>query len=335
MNKKAILLVNLGTPDDTKPSSIRRYLRQFLNDPRVIALPWFVRWPLVNLLIIPFRYRKTRYAYEQIWTANGSPLLFISEQLRDELSARLGEGYQVELGMRYGNPSIANAIRKFSSCDELYVLPLFPQYSSAATGSAVQEVLRVIQTEWNIPAIHVIRDFYDHPGFIDAFAAKISEASSNQVFDKILFSYHGLPEYHLTRSACQSSCDRNQACPVMSDKNAFCYRAQCFATTRALAKKLNLQDDQYAVSFQSRLGKTPWIRPYTDEILPTLIQQGVRSLAVVCPSFVADCLETLEEINMRARDQWLSLGGTSFVMIPCVNHSTEWVNALAQMIQSS
>lgn len=333
MRKKAILLVNLGTPDDTKPSSIRRYLRQFLNDPRVVDLPSFIRWPLVNLLIIPFRFRKTRHAYRQIWTDAGSPLLLIGEQLRAALASLLGADYQVELGMRYGNPSIASAVDKLSNCDEVSILPLFPQYSSAATGSAVEEVMNVIRQQRNIPTVKIVRDFYNHAGFVNAFANKIREGIANKKIDKIIFSYHGLPEHHLTRSGCQATCSHQAACPVISEKNAFCYRAQCFATTRELVNQLGLQSSQFTVAFQSRLGKTPWIKPYTDLLLPELIQQGIKDIAIVCPSFVADCLETLEEINIRAREQWISLGGHSFTYIPCVNDSTEWVEAVAQLVK--
>jgi ferrochelatase len=328
MSKKAILLINLGTPHHCDGKSVRRYLREFLNDPRVIDLPAIIRWPLVNLFIIPFRYRRTTAAYQKIWTKQGSPLLVISEKIREKLAGMLGQEYQVELGMRYGSPSIASALDKMKDCESLTVIPLFPQYSSAATGSALEAVLSVVRQRWNIPALHIVRDFYQHPAFIAANAEIIKSQLQGKKIDKIIFSYHGLPERHITKSDCAANCDHLHACPLVSDANRFCYRAQCYATTQAIAESLQLTPDQYLVSFQSRLGRTPWIKPYTDFILPELVQHGVRNIAVVSPSFVADCLETLEEIDIRMRRHWEELGGSAFVFIPCVNASDVWVSAL-------
>jgi ferrochelatase len=332
MSRKAILLINLGTPGDCDGKSVRRYLREFLNDPRVIDLPGFIRWPLVNLLITPFRYQKTTAAYQKIWTDSGSPLLVISQQIQQGLSNLLGAEYQVELGMRYGKPSISSALDNIKHCDAITVIPLFPQYSSAATGSAIEKLLSEISQQWNIPELHIIRDFYEHPEFIKSWVERIQSTLNHQKVDKIIFSYHGLPERHIVKSHCTASCDRIHACPAVQDANRFCYRAQCYATTRAIASVMGLQADQYLVSFQSRLGRTPWIKPYTDFVLPELIQQGVKNIAVVSPSFVADCLETIEEINIRMRKQWGELGGGSFTFIPCVNDSDAMVRALAQMV---
>ncbi len=334
MTKKGILLINLGTPNNADQKSVYYYLREFLNDARVIDLPTWVRWLLINLLVIPFRYKKSTKAYQKIWTEQGSPLLVNSNRLKQALAFELGEGYQVEIGMRYGKPSIQSALDNLKACHEIKVIPLFPQYSSAATGSAIAKVMAILQRRWNIPELYIKRDFYDHPSFITAYAEQIKESIKDKAIDSIIFSYHGLPERHIVKSHCQANCDRVNPCPSITDENAFCYRAQCYKTTALLAKTLNLTPTQYKVAFQSRLGRTPWIKPYTDSLLPELKAQGIKNIAVVCPSFVADCLETLEEINIQIRQQWSELGGGEFTFIPCINHHPTWIKGLADMIQS-
>ncbi len=332
MTKQGILLINLGTPEQCDASSVRRYLREFLIDPRVIDLPLFMRWPLVNLGIVPFRYKKTLAAYQQIWTEQGSPLLVNSESIRDDLAVKLGAAYQVELAMRYGTPDIASAVARLQACESLMVIPLFPQYSSAANGSAIEKALLDISGKWNVPALRVRQDFYNDAGFIAAVAENIRVSLQDKTIDKIIFSYHGLPERHINKSDCVANCDRVHSCPPITDANRYCYRAQCYASSAAIADVLGLGADDYVVSFQSRLGRTPWIKPYTDLLLPELIADGVRDIAVVSPSFVADCLETLEEINIRTRKQWMALGGGEFVYIPCVNQSDVWIQSLADWV---
>jgi ferrochelatase len=286
------------------------------------------------VIIVPLRFRKSAEAYKKIWTAQGSPLLINSQQIAQAVAEELGDNYQVELAMRYGNPSIESALAKLDNCSSIKIIPLFPQYSSAATGSALAKVLKSISKRWNIPEITVVRDFYDNPGFIKAYADIIQKKIANKKIDKILFSYHGLPERHIHKSACRAKCDRINACPAMNDDNQFCYRAQCYATSALLAQELNLTSQQFTVCFQSRLGRTPWIKPYTDLVMPELLQQGSKNIAVVCPSFVADCLETLEEINIRGREQWRSLGGEEFVFVPCINTHPAWVNALMEIVKN-
>lgn len=332
MPQQGVLLINLGTPDNCDAKSVYRYLTEFLNDPRVIDLPIWLRWPLVNLLIVPLRHKKSAAAYQKIWTAASSPLLRHGQQLQQALSQALGKDYQVELGMRYGNPSIKAALQNLQHCSRITVIPLFPQYSSAATGSAIEKLLSVAAKQWNIPELVIKKDFYNDPRFIAAYADVINKNISNKKLDLLLFSYHGLPERHIDKSLCQAKCDRVNACPSITQENAFCYRAQCFATSRLLAQTLGLDEKKYRVAFQSRLGRTPWIKPYTDLLLPELIQQGITNIAVVCPSFVADCLETLEEINIRAREQWQALGGGEFTFIPCLNEEPLWVKTLADMV---
>jgi ferrochelatase len=335
MSKKAVLLINLGSPDHCDNKSVRAYLREFLNDPRVIDLPGIWRWLLVNVFIIPLRYKKTAQAYQKIWGGSGSPLISISKKVKAALSAELGPGYQVEIGMRYGHPSIPQAFEKMKDCDEIIVLPLFPQYSSAATGSAIEQLLLCASKQWNIPQVIVKRDFYNDEGFVHAFAEIIKQRLSDKKIDKLIFSYHGLPQRHIVKSQCNATCDLVHACPAVMDENRFCYRAQCYETSRSIAQVLGLTPDQYMVSFQSRLGRTPWIKPYTDLMLPELAQQGIKNIAMVSPSFVADCLETLEEINLRLREQWKSLGGNQFIFIPCVNDHSLWIKGLVNMVLSA
>ena len=334
MSKKGILLINLGTPESTSPIAIIRYLTAFLNDPRVIDIPGMLRWLLVNLFIIPFRFKKTAKAYQQIWTEKGSPLRVNSLALQNALANELGKNFQVELGMRYGNPSISQALNSLRSCNSIMVVPLFPQYSSAATGSALESVLKYIAAKWNIPELTLQKDFYSNPGFIAAYADIIEKTLNHKKVDLFIFSYHGLPERHLQKSDCQASCDKEGPCPNIEDKNQNCYRAQCFATSHLLAKVLGLEPSQYTVSFQSRLGRTPWIKPYTDVLLPKLIQEEIKNIAIVCPSFVADCLETLEEVNIRLRNDWQKLGGAEFTFIPSLNAHPIWVKALANFVKS-
>lgn len=332
MTKKGVLLINLGTPDHCNTKSVRRYLKEFLLDPRVIDIPAIFRWILVNLVILPFRSSKSAAAYQKIWLHSGSPLLVHGVELQQSVSHELGSDYHVELGMRYGNPSIESALDKLKDCDNIFIIPLFPQYSSAANGSAIEKSLNILAKKWNIPALTIVRDFYKDHGFISAYADIIKKTIGEKKIDLVLFSYHGLPERHITKSECLASCDRLAPCPKMNDDNIYCYRAQCYETTSLITDELNLSPEQYRVSFQSRLGRTPWIKPYTDLILPELIAQGIKNIAIVCPSFVADCLETLEEINIRAREQWKMLGGEEFTFIPCLNDHPVWVKSLAKMI---
>jgi protoporphyrin/coproporphyrin ferrochelatase len=330
MHKKGVLLINLGTPEQCDQSSVRNFLREFLLDPRVINLPFFIRWPLVNLFIVPFRSKKTWHAYQKIWH-NTSPLLRHSQHLQKMLAEELKDDYHVVLGMRYGQPSIEQALHQLKDYQHIIILPLFPQYSEAATGSALEQALQQAK-KWPIAELSIKKDFYNHPAFIAAYADLINTHLKHQDIDLLLLSYHGLPERHLDNSQCSSACNKINACPAHPLNHLLCYRAQCYETSRLLATALKLNDYQYQVSFQSRLGRTPWIKPYTDLLLPDLIKKGIKNIAIACPSFVVDCLETLEEINIRAREQWMSLGGKNFVFIPCLNSQNSWVKGLSKII---
>jgi ferrochelatase len=333
--KTGVLLVNVGTPNSANVSDVRRYLREFLSDGRVLTIPGWLRWILVNLIIVPFRAPKSAHAYKSIWTKEGSPLLVNSLAMAQQLQKRLGDGCVVKLAMRYAEPNLKETLAFLldqQKVEELVVVPLYPQYSSSATGTATARVQELLAQRPVIPAVRVVGDFFLDDGFIAAQGEIAKERLNEFKADHVLMSYHGLPESHV-QDATQGHCFSNpNCCDQITLKNRFCYRAQCFATSRRLAAYLSLSASQYSVSFQSRLGRTPWIKPYTDLILADLHAKGVRRLAVMVPSFVADCLETIEEIGDRARADWKSLGGEDFALIPCVNADPRWVDALATLI---
>lgn len=327
-NKIGVLLINLGTPESTEVSAVRRYLNEFLSDPRVIDLPYLLRWLLVKLLILPFRPRKSAHAYQQIWQDSGSPLLIYSRAVQRDVQQQLGEHYQVELAMRYGKPNLMQ-LNALQHCQKIIILPLFPQYASVTTGSIFERCFRIMQKWKNIPALNFINQFYRNADFIHAWAAVIKNTLKNHEIDVLLFSFHGIPIRQLTQKNCHSCAQTNFCNTADSD----CYRAQCFATANAIAKQLELEQNQFLICFQSRLGKLPWIQPYTEQMLPELIKKGQKRIAIACPSFVTDCLETLEEINIRARKQWLDLGGEEFIFVPCINNHTIWINGLTNLIK--
>jgi ferrochelatase len=302
----------------------------------VIDLPAWLRFMLVNFFIIPFRTRTSTHAYQSIWTDQGSPLLMHTRALAQALEARLNQHSVIEIGMRYGEPSIAKALQNFKekNCQELIIFPLYPQYASASTGSALEEVMRCLQQENIIPSVRWIRDYFNHPAYIAALATRISQTLQQHphLVEYVLFSYHGIPERQLPKKDCHPGCDRALSCPTEYINPQSCYRAQCYETTRLAAELMELPTDQYSTSFQSRLGKTPWIKPYTDEILTDLAARGIKNISIVCPSFTADCLETLEEIGIRARQDWIAKGGNSLLLIPCLNTDPAWVDAIVDIV---
>ncbi len=332
-----LLLINLGTPDAPTPGAVRRYLREFLSDPRVLDIHPLGRALLLNLFILPTRPRKSAAAYQKVWTDRGSPLLAFSEDLAVGVQERLGPSWVVKLGMRYGAPAIGEALLALvhAGVQRLVVLPLYPQYSAASTGSCVEEVFRIAGARWVTPNLSLVEPFYDDPGFISAFAAVGRPILHTERPDHILFSYHGLPERQIrkaddTGAHCLA---RPGCCDQIVPANQACYRAQCYATTRLLAAALNLRAEDYTVCFQSRLGRTPWIQPYTDHVLPELRARGKQRLVVFCPAFVADCLETLEEIGIRARADFLAAGGESLTLVPSLNATPEWMDAVVRLVQ--
>lgn len=309
-----ILLINLGTPDAPTTSAVRRYLKQFLSDPRVIDINPLLRSLLLHIVILPFRSPKSAEAYRKIWTEKGSPLLFHTQSLAEVVQKQLGNNYAVEIGMRYGSPSIESAFHKLLKKDisEIKVLPLFPQYASSSTGSALEELFRVARKQIHIPPLSLLPSFYDHPGFIESFVERGKPVLEKVRPDHVLFSFHGLPERHIQKG----------------DP----YQSHCFQTAEAIAKKIGIPGDVCSVSFQSRLGRTPWIKPYTDLVIPELIRSGKKRIVVFCPSFVADCLETLEEIGIRAKELAMGLGAETFELVPSLNHSSRWVETVCEMV---
>jgi len=337
--RTGVLLLNLGTPDSPQPRDVRRYLREFLSDPRVIDLPAVPRWLLVHLVIAPFRPRRASAAYRKIWGPDGSPLLVHGRALCAAVEKQLGDGYAVVLGMRYGQPSIPSALERLvtADVDQILALPLFPQWAESSTGSAIARLESAADALPHAPPVESLPPFFDDPGFLGAFAERARPALAEAKPEHVLFSYHGLPERQI-RAADPSGrhCLSDDACCENPGESLpRCYRAQCYATSAGLAGALGLGPTEHSTAFQSRLGRTPWIRPYTDHVLPELAAQGVRRLAVLCPSFVADCLETLEEIGIRGREQWEGLGGEILSLVPCPNAHPRWVEAVAAMVRRS
>jgi ferrochelatase len=332
-----LLLVNLGTPDAPTTRAVRRYLREFLSDPRVIDLHPVARTLLLELVILPFRPAKSAEAYAKVWTPEGSPLMIYSRGLEKKVRAVMGKEVVVELAMRYGNPSLEGAVEKLrlAGVSRIFLAPLYPQYSSACTGSSVQAVFKVLGRQAAVPSLSVLPPFYDDPGFLAAFAARGREVMERDKPDHVLFSFHGLPERQV-RAADHSGnhCLRSDdCCDVIVPANRDCYRAHSFATARGLAKLLGLAEGESTVCFQSRLGSTPWIKPYTDATIEKLAKEGKKRLVVFCPAFVADCLETIEEIGLRAREQFLEAGGESLSLVPSLNDDDAWVAALVALVR--
>jgi len=336
MSKPGILLVNLGSPDSPSVPDVRRYLREFLMDGRVLDAPWPIRFFVVHGLILPFRPKQSAEAYHKIWTKEGSPLVVTSKKVQAALQRRVP--MPVELAMRYQNPSIREAVDRLRTAgvDGVLLIPLFPHYAMSSFETAVERVKEVIGERAPGMKLRVQPPFYAADDYIGALAAS-AEPWLKQDFDLLLFSFHGIPERHLRKSdPTQAHCLQvADCCNVASPAHEFCYRHQCFATVNAFVRKANLPANKYAVSFQSRLGRDPWLKPYTDFELPRFAREGVRKLLVICPAFVSDCLETLEEIGMRGRDTFLQAGGKEFALIPCLNEHPLWLAALERMITSN
>ena len=328
-----LLLVNLGTPDAPDEEAVRRYLAEFLSDPHVVDVNPLSRWLLLHLVILPRRPAQSAEAYRKIWTERGSPLLFHSQDLTAAVAARLGPAWRVELGMRYGRPALAEAASRLAGagCERVVIFPLYPQEADSSTGSSLELV------EPLLPGAAIVPAFYDHPAFLAAFAAIGRPVLEELHVDHVLFSFHGLPERQIRKAdPSRAHCLASEACcEAIVPANAHCYRAQAYATARGLARELRLRDGSYGVSFQSRLGRSPWIRPHTDVVIPELARAGKRRVAVFCPSFVADCLETLEEIGLRAREAFLQAGGEDLRLIPSLNSHPAWVEAVCRIVQET
>lgn len=313
--KTGVLLVNLGTPDAPTPAAIRRYLREFLSDPRVVELPRALWLPVLYGFILPFRPRKLAHAYASVWDAQGSPLLKISRAQTEKLRAALGAETPVALGMSYGNPSIASALEELETQDveRIVLLPLYPQYSGTTTASVLDIVFRELGRRRKLPELRSINDYHDHPAYIGALAQSVRDHwQRSGRADHLLMSFHSIPQTYV-----------DQGDP---------YDAQCKRTAQLLAQALGLEAAKWSISFQSRLGTQPWLQPYSDKVLPQLAAQGIATLDVICPGFSADCLETLEEVAIRYRADFLKAGGQSFRYIPALNDGAEHLHFLQTLI---
>lgn len=325
-----LLLINLGTPDAPTTKAVRRYLREFLSDPRILDIHPVGRALLLHLVILPFRPAKSAHAYRAIWDERrGSPLLAHSRDLAAGVQQKLGADWHVELAMRYGRPSIASALEalRAAKVDRVVVLPLYPQAATSTTATSIARVLELASQSWDPLLLDIVPPFHADPLFLDAFAAVAGPALAEIRPDHVVMSFHGVPERHIHKSdPTGTHCLREGCCEPLGPRNQHCYRAQCYATAHALAARLGITE--YTVSFQSRFGKTPWIQPHTDVTIDQLAREGKKRLAVMCPAFVADCLETLEEIGIRAREQFKAAGGEELSLVPSLNASPAWIDAV-------
>jgi len=337
MSKQGVLLINLGSPDSTSVPDVRKYLREFLMDGRVIDVPYPIRWCIINLAILPTRPAKSAEAYEKVWTKEGSPLVITSRHVHEDLKRRLGDGIEVDLAMRYQSPSIEEAITRLrdQGVTDLLVFPLFPHYAMSSFETAVVRAREVANEIAPAMVLKAVEPYYRDPEYISALVASASEHLKGS-YDHLLFSFHGLPERHLrkgdpTRSHCLTV---PNCCTSPSPAHASCYKAQCYATVREFVAKAGIPEGKYSVSFQSRLGSDPWIKPYTDLEFERLAGNGVKKLLVICPAFVSDCLETLEEIAMSGKETFVEAGGSEFELIPCMNEHPRWLEALENLVRA-
>jgi ferrochelatase len=332
--KRGIILMNLGSPDSTETRDVRKYLNEFLTDKRVID-SWPVRNLLVRTVIVPFRAPKSSEAYRTIWTKNGSPLVQFTKLLAEKLQERVPE--PVSFAMRYGNPTMEAAyeslLKKIPGLDEVIAIPLYPHYAMSSYETAVEHAKEIHRKKKYGFKLKFIAPFYQDPQYIHAMAENMRPYLQKD-FDHILFSFHGIPERHViitdpTHHHCLQSAD---CCSAFSVAHATCYRHQCLQTMKLVTAELGLPQDTFSYSFQSRLLKDPWLKPYTDFRLQEMPGEGIKKLLVVCPAFVSDCLETLEEIEIRGKESFLQSGGTSYKMVPCLNTNPLWVQTLANWV---
>jgi len=339
MSKKGVLLVNLGTPDSAATPDVRKYLNEFLMDGRVIDINVISRALLVRGIIVPFRAPKSAKLYREIWSEqDGSPLLYYSIKQQQLLQERLGDEYMVELAMRYQSPSIESALERLKAAlvSEIKVIPLFPQYASASTGSVMEKVMGLVAQWQTIPNISFVNSFHDDPLMIDTFVDNAQKHNPAN-FDHILFSFHGLPQRQLIK------CDhtgnyclkKDGCCDTLNDTNKFCYSAQSHHTAKLIAAKMGLSKDQYTVCFQSRLGNDPWVQPYTSVVIEELAKQGKKRLLVFCPAFVADCLETVYEVSVEYHDEFREKGGEHVQLVESLNDHPLFIEALERMVKGN
>ncbi len=333
IGKKGILLVNLGTPDDPSTPSVRRYLREFLMDERVIDIPYISRWFLVNLIIATFRSPKSAKEYQKLWDDRGSPLKYYGEDLTGKLIKRINKEYAVAFAMRYQNPSIQKGLDelKAQNVDSILVIPLFPQYASATTGSVIEKVMKITSNWQVIPTLKFISKFFEEKLFIKTIAENAKALMTKTDYDHYLFSYHGLPERQILKAGMRK-CKLGDCCESYGLENSYCYRAQCFETTKLIAKSLGIEKEKYSVAFQSRLGKDPWIKPYTDDKIADLAGRGVKKVLAFSPAFVTDCLETNIEVGETYKELFIEKGGQQWDLVESLNAKDTFVKCLEEII---
>lgn len=332
--KTGLLVINLGTPDAPTPGAVGRYLREFLGDGRVIDIPWFARKLLVNGIIVPIRRFRSAREYKKVWTDKGSPLLLYALELKDKLAERFqGDDVTVELAMRYQTPSMDDVLERMrkANYDRIVVLPLYPQYASATTGSTIEKAFALISKWYVIPEIIAISQYWDDEGYLQAFVNR-AEAFDLDAYDHIMFSYHGLPERQVDKIYEDRKCSNHTCESEINEENKFCYKATCYATTRELARRLDLPEEKYTVAFQSRLD-SKWIRPFADDIVEELAKKGSKRLLVFSPAFVADCLETTIEIGEEYLELYREHGGEQLDLVPSLNTGDDWVDALESLVR--
>lgn len=335
--KKGVLLINLGTPDSPSVKDVRKYLREFLMDEYVIDLPFLTRWVLVNLIIAPVRGPKSAEIYQQLWTKDGSPLLYYGYKVQKLLQQKLGNETTVYLGVRYQNPSI-NAVLQQIKADgitDLRVIPLYPQYASSSTKTCIEKVKTELKKIDYSPNISFVENFVKNEKFIAAFAENGNKYWRTGEYQKVVFSYHGIPERHILKDSDSGYCQLNEnCCAKYHSKNRLCYRAQCYETSRLLAAKMGLSKDDYVVTFQSRLetrAKDPWLKPYTDIVIANLAKEGVKSILAFSPSFIADCLETTIEVGVEFKEIFEENGGSNWQLVESLNENPTWIEALKEL----
>jgi len=331
--KTAVLLINLGTPDSPKTADVRKYLSAFLNDSRVIDLPWMGRKLLVNLIIVPFRSPKSAALYKELWTPTGSPLSINTINIRNALRKELSDSYVVEMAMRYGKPALKNMLGKLEKQqpERIILVPLYPQYASSTTGSTLEKAVKLISNWKQIPDVKMIHHFHDHNGFIEAFVHRIKQYNP-QNYDHIIMSYHGLPLNHVYEAHAGTDCEAMGCSTKRDEGNSYCYLASCYETSRLLAEKLKLQKQDYTVCFQSRLSRN-WTKPFTDEVVKEQAKTGKKRLLVISPSFVTDCLETIHELGKELKEDFEKNGGEQLTLVESLDDLPRWVGSLASMVR--
>lgn len=338
LGKTGVLLVNLGTPDSPSVPDVRKYLREFLMDGRVIDIPLIPRTLLVNGIIAPFRAPKSAKTYQEVWTENGSPLKYYGEVAERELQRMLGDDFVVKLAMRYQSPGIQAGLETFQKqgLSKIIVIPFFPQYASATTGSIHDKVMEIVRGWQIIPQLSFVSSFLDHPKFVEGFVRNAQKFIQQTDYDHFVFSYHGLPERQIRKGDVTKGqvCKLGSCCDSLNAMNQYCYRAQCFETTRRLVKELGIPEGKYTTCFQSRLGKDPWIQPYTEDLVKELPEKGMKRVLAFSPAFVADCLETTIEVGEEYKELFEEHGGEQWDLVESLNDSPLWIELLADLVKS-